>query len=610
MVADIIPVTNTPPGLGVFSYIIPGELQNKIYPGQLVRIPFRNKLILGVVLKINASPSNSITLKEIDSALTTYPLVPLTILALTTELAIAHHSSLGTLLKSTLPALGPRALMKIKTLNLPRLQGITKSKSKPEYEFVTTPYEYIEKIISTSTLGLQQLILVPELQILEYLKTELSQKIALLAITSTTKPKDYATVWQTIRSSEPCVVLGTRRALFLPWTNLGHILVIEEGNRHYKSFDAAPRYQTEDLAVRLAELTDSQLTFLSHTPSAVRLKNYQREVPSLIGITFINMKEERASGNSSILSVELETQLKNIPGNALLLLNRLGGITALSCRDCDFVWRCPNCSRSLVLYQKSGELRCHYCSVKEKFTPVCPKCRGNNLKLFGTGTEALEKAILNRPWSNNYTVLRLDNATLLKKLPASNKPFLIVGTEFAFRYISPTNLSLCAVLDPDAALFVPEYNAVENMWQRLRALRFWLPQKTNLILQTRNVENVTLQGIAVPKLFYNQELSARKLFKYPPFYTILKIFKTGQNSVLAAEAAELYKTLNTLTKELKLAILEPPKPAFPAILGGFLRLIIIAKFEGNPSLETQIGIVKVLPRGWKIDWNPETLLTI
>lgn len=609
MLADIIPLARTPPGFGSFTYLATPEQTPHLTPGVLVRIPFRNDTVLGIYAGTSQTVfEKDITFKEIIEVITPVPFLPPAPLGLAQDLATWHRASLGAIIKNILPPLGPRNLKKI-SLNLQPLKPSKKTAPEPHYKITNSPAELLTFLKKSISKKGQNLWLVPEQQHIKLFQKNFHDSTNIHFVSSQTKTSVLKDIWQQIRSGKPLTVIGTRSALFLPWTNLTQINVIEEGNSSYKSFDSAPRYRAPDLAAKLSALTGATLTFLAATPSVENYSYYKTPPAGLNNCQLVDMTVERAGGNNSVLSQPLEQLIEQENGNVLLLLNRRGSLTATSCRDCDYIFRCPNCQRSLVYFQKNSTLRCLYCQTSKPFLGTCPNCQGSNLKMTGAGTELLERALRLKSWAARYNIVRVDSESPLN-IPASKKPLLIVATNQIFSVCSVSDFSLLAILDADTPLFIPEYYATEDLWQRLGNIHFWLKHNAKFLIQTKHPEHPIFANLKQPGVFYDTELAARRLFMYPPTATILKIFRAGPDQPLRQEAQIVYNRLKPLTKELKIANIEAPKPAFPERDHGILRLVIIIKFVTPLDSATAFKTLALIPNTWKIDWNPQNLFSL
>jgi crossover junction endodeoxyribonuclease RuvC len=277
MIAHVIPAKRMPLSLPFFDYTVSEPDQSRIKIGQLVKIPFRNTEEFGIVYEIDAqTPIKTKPLKTISSIVFEQPLLHKQQLDFLTEISDFYHVSLGFLIKTNLPPLQKRKLEKLKSVIA--THNITTTPvgtiSKPQLCIYRTPTEKTDTLIKKITEHTDQtLILVPEMsaikKITDILPPEIVERLSI--ITSELNPKELFAAWFAIWSGEKKIIIGTRAALFLPWQNLEHIILDDEGNPNYKSWDMAPRLHTRDAALFLAKNHRAHTTLLSHTPAVETL---------------------------------------------------------------------------------------------------------------------------------------------------------------------------------------------------------------------------------------------------------------------------------------------------------------------------------------------------
>ena len=232
--------------------------------------------------------------------------------------------------------------------------------------------------------------------------------------------------WKRIEKEEAKIVIGARSAIFAPVKNLGIIIIDEEHDTSYKS-DMTPRYNAKEIALYLAKQNNIPLVLGSATPSIdtyyrasklnniITLKNRANN-SKLPNVEIIDMKNELAIGNNSMLSIKLhemiEKNLKN-KKQTILFLNRRGHSTFVMCRDCGFTAKCKKCNVTLTYHLRQNRLKCHYCGYERNSFTECPECKSKNIRYFGTGTEKLETQI-NKIFPEAKTI-RMDIDTVTKK---------------------------------------------------------------------------------------------------------------------------------------------------------------------------------------------------
>jgi primosomal protein N' (replication factor Y) len=227
--------------------------------------------------------------------------------------------------------------------------------------------------------------------------------------------------WNKIKEGKAKIVIGARSAIFAPVTNLGIIIIDEEHDSSYKS-EANPKYDAKQVAKYIAKQNNCPLVFGSATPDIntyykaktlgkIELLELTKRAnnSSLPKVSIIDLKQELANGNRSMLSRELyqeiEENLKQ-KRQTILFLNRRGYSTFIMCRDCGYTVKCKNCNISLTYHSYEKKLKCHYCGYEQEIVKVCPECHSEKIRYFGTGTQKLELEINKRL---NITALYLDN---------------------------------------------------------------------------------------------------------------------------------------------------------------------------------------------------------
>ncbi len=232
--------------------------------------------------------------------------------------------------------------------------------------------------------------------------------------------------WKRIEKNEAKIVIGARSAIFAPVKNLGIIIIDEEHDQSYKS-DMTPKYNAKEIALYLAKQNNIPLVLGSATPSVCtyhEVENTDRLITlnkrannsKLPNVEVIDMKQELASGNKSMLSRKLNDMIqKNIQEKkqTILFLNRRGYSTFVMCRDCGYTVTCNKCNITLTYHIRQNKLKCHYCGYERENLTTCPECKGSNIRYFGAGTQKLE-AEINRLFPNASTI-RMDIDTVSKK---------------------------------------------------------------------------------------------------------------------------------------------------------------------------------------------------
>ena len=289
-------------------------------------------------------------------------------------------------------------------------------------------------------------------------------------------------------------------------------------------------------------------------------KRVNETIPKVV---LVNMSNEVKKRNF-IISDELNKNiLERLSKNEqiIIMLNRRGYSTFISCSSCGFVHKCPNCDISLIYHKTAGNLRCHYCGYSIKMSNICPNCKENSIKDLGLGTEKLETLL--REKYTTARILRMDQDTTLKKGAHQklidsfkNKEYdILIGTQMISKGLNFPNVTLVGVINADASLSIPDYKSGEKTFELLmqtggRSGRNNLPGQ--VIIQTYNPDNYVLKFIKNydSESFYNYEMEIRKKLKYPPYFYMMMIKIISSDYNLARdEALRVQKYLSNLLNE-------------------------------------------------------------
>lgn len=618
-----------PLSLPFLDYSVPEKYQKKIKVGQLVKIPFRSKEEFGVIFSLDSSShEKDLKLKPLTELVFERPVLSQEQLQFLKDISEFYHVSLGFLLKTNLIPLQKRKLQKLQstdqTIKDSTLRIKETARHKPELFIYKTKTEKSEVIIKEllDPVG-QTLFLVPEVAAIERVKKMLPLNILekVVEITSDLGNKEFFARWMQVWSGEKSIVLGTRTALFLPWFNLNKIIMDDEGNSNYKSWDMAPRFHTRDSALFLASNHCAKLKFLTHTPSIETYFFTQKKVyaggdfnikPINKAVQTVDMRAQRRQKNFSLLSYDLLEEYKKIKsGDVFFFINRRGSLSYVGCHDCGNVLKCPTCKLSLTFHQGTNTLACHYCNYSEIMPLQCKKCQGTNVNMYGAGTQLAEdlvKKITDK--ADRRAIIRIDGDEIdLKKLDQPGDK-IIIGTQLAWTRLDWSKIKLFAFLDADSSLFIPEYKISENLWQQLRDAQFNLANDCELVIQTSHPEHLVFSSLFEPETFYSQQLEERRMLGYPPFKFLVKIVGGNiKEDVLHAETRKICAQLAELTKNNPDITIMGPWDASPLRHNGQYWQVILAKIKYDNYKKNTKLLVSKLPDSWKIDPNPNSILS-
>ena len=470
---------------------------------------------------------------------------------------------------------------------------------------------YMQLIEKATLNGKKAIMLVPEISLTpQMIERFISRfgKDKLAVIHSKLSIGERHDEWNKIKENKANIIIGARSAIFAPVQDLGIIIIDEEHDTSYKS-EATPKYNAIEIANKIAKEEKIPLVLGSATPDIstyyksqegkiTRLELTKRANNSnLPKIEIIDLKQELANGNRSMLSFELyksiEENLKN-HYQTILFLNRRGYSTFIMCRDCGYTVKCKNCNISMTYHSFEKKLKCHYCGYEEPIVTTCPECGSKKIRYFGTGTQKLEDEIHKQ--FPKATTIRMDIDTVTKKNSHEeilnefkNKGIdILIGTQMVVKGHHFPKVTLVGVVAADSSLNMDDYRANEKTFQILvqvagRAGREKLPGK--VIIQSYNPENFSIQSAKNQNYieFYQTEIALRKQLKYPPFCDIIVIgFNSNSESKIKTISENMYKSLTE--KNLENCNIYKPSPSPIDKIQNRYRWRIIIKSNMNEKL--------------------------
>jgi len=464
---------------------------------------------------------------------------------------------------------------------------------------------YIRLIEEMMREGRQVLYLLPEIalttHIIERLRIYFGADIGVYH--SRFNDNERVEVWQKVLNNDYKVILGARSSLFLPFNDLGLIIVDEEHETSYKQFDPAPRYNARDAAIFLANMHRGKVLLGSATPS---FESYHNAKTGKYGFAELT---ERFGGvelpDVEVVSIATETKQKTIQSHftsvlmagitealankeqVILFQNRRGYAPVLMCKICAFTPKCINCDVSLTYHKSSGKLHCHYCGYKEDSPSICPACGSTHLEYKGFGTEKIEDELSLLLPDARIARMDLDTTrarnslqTILNDLE-EKKIDILVGTQMVAKGLDFSDVTLIGIINADSLLKFPDYRANERSFQMLaqvsgRAGR--RGKQGKVVIQTYDpFHRVIKQVIAndYSDLYYT-EMAERKSFKYPPFYRIINLdIKHKNPEILYNQSVYL---ANELRKHFGERVIGPESPLISRIRNFYIKSIML-KFE-------------------------------
>ncbi len=450
--------------------------------------------------------------------------------------------------------------------NVALLHGITGSGKTQIY------IKLIEQVLKSER---QCIMLVPEIALTPSLVSKFTamfgSKIAVshsgLSVT------ERLTQWNRIKKGLAQIVIGTRSAVFAPLSNIGLIILDEEGEGSYKS-DASPRYHARDIAKLRAAYHNATLLLASATPSLSSYYNAKKGRYHLFTLTerysdsmlpevhIIDMNNEEDNAGVSLFSRTLRHNIEqNLINNeqTILLINRRGYNTYLSCMNCQTTVTCPHCDVSLTYHKANELMMCHYCGYSLPHVTRCPSCKSGLLKYMGQGTQRIEDEIAT--YFPSARVLRMDTDTVFSKDSyeqnfedfSAGRYDILVGTQMVSKGLDFPNVTLVGVLDADKGLNSPDFTSSSRVFSLITQAvgRSGRSNKAGrAFIQTFNPSNRIIQLAALQDYvgFYEYETEHRRLMLYPPFCDMVIATFSGKDELQTALAAKLY--LLSLKEEL------------------------------------------------------------
>ena len=480
---------------------------------------------------------------------------------------------------------------------------------------------YIKLIEEQIKIGKQVLYLLPEIALTIQIITRLQQKFGskVNVFHSNLNSSKRVEIWKSIQQDNNngvSIVLGARSSLFLPFSNLGLIVIDEEHDTSFKQQQPSPRYNARDGAIYLSSLHNAKVLLGSATPCIesyynalknkygfvellTRYSDIKLPKIKLIDIRKAGLKKEMNGVFSNVLISSISNAINN-HNQVILFQNRRGFSRVISCNTCSETISCKNCSVSLTFHKFSNKLKCHYCGYNEGFPKKCKSCNNNSFSNKSFGTEQVADDLSNI--FPNIIVKRMDYDTTRKRDAYKNliydfqqkKIDVLVGTQMIAKGLDFDNVSLVGILDADNILNFPDFRSHEFAFQLLTQVSGRSGRKEKqgeVILQTYNTEQELIKYVRNYDYlnFFKNQISERELFNYPPFSRIISItLKHRNDSQLNFFSDEF---VFYLKKSFGNRVLGPEYPAISKIRNYYLKNILL-KIEIGKSLEKAKQIIQ------------------
>jgi len=471
---------------------------------------------------------------------------------------------------------------------------------------------YIRLLEATIEQGYQALYLVPEIalttQLIKRLRNYFGNDIGIYH--SKFNPNERVEIWNKVRAGEYKIVMGVRSAMFLPFPNLGLIVIDEEHETTFKQMDPAPRYHARDSAIYLSTLFNAKVLMGTGTPSMESYFNAKSGKYGLVKLTerygnllqpkikLANLAEEYQKNKmrshfSSTLFHEMSTHLHQ-NHQVILFQNRRGYSPFIQCNGCGWVPQCQNCDISLTYHKFYKEIRCHICSYKEELPTNCRACGSNDLNMKGFGTEKIEDELITL--LPEYTAIRLDQDTTKRKNAfqkiinqfEQKEARILVGTQMVTKGLDFEDVKLVGILNADQMLKFPDFRANERSFHLMLQVSGRAGRKHErgiVTIQTFIPQHFLFKYLINNDYegFYKEELMERNKFKYPPYYRLIKLTLRDQSLDTVSDGGKFLT--NRLKKLFGDQVLGPEIPAVLRVKNLYINNILIKFKRNDPQLQ-------------------------
>lgn len=494
---------------------------------------------------------------------------------------------------------------------------------------------YIHLIDAILRQGRQVLYLVPEIALTTQL-TERLQRVfgdKLLIYHSRFSDNERVEIWQKmLRSRQPRVVLGVRSSVFLPFHDLGFVIVDEEHETSYKQYDPAPRYHARNAAIVLAQMYGAKVLLGSATPAVesyynalsgkyglVELHKRYADNP-LPEVRVVDMREQRrkrlARGNfSAPLLDEMRGALKR-EEQVILFQNRRGFAPMVECRECAWIPKCTQCDVSLTYHKRDNRLVCHYCGYSCEVPHICPACLQPTIEVRGFGTERIEEDV--ETLFPNTQLARMDMDTTRSRNAyqdiiddfASGKSKILIGTQMVTKGLDFDRVSIVGILSADSMLSFPDFRAHERAFQMMAQVagRSGRGKSKGVVLLQTSQPDLPLIAQVINHDYrgmYNDQVEQRKNFGYPPFTRLIYIYLKHRDEAMLDTLSQRYAAM--LRKVFANRVLGPDNPPVARIQSLYIRKIML-KVETTASMSQVKDLLRQIYEHSLTDNNFKSLM--
>lgn len=511
--------------------------------------------------------------------------------------------------------------------NITLLHGVTSS-GKTEI--------YIHLIKDTIEKGEQVLFLVPEIALTTQLANRLARVFGnkLGVYHSKFTDNERVDIWNSLLKDNGIqVVLGVRSSVFLPFKNLGLIIVDEEHETSYKQQEPAPRYNARNVATVLAAFFGAKTLLGSATPSIESYFNAKIDKYGLVELLTrhgdimlpkIEIADTRELRRKKIMkegdiSPQLEQASKRVldmGGQVILFRNRRGFAPIVECQTCGWTPKCKNCDVSMTYHKYLNQLTCHYCGYTYEIPTKCPACGYPTIEVKGFGTEHIEEEASNA--FKDYPVARMDLDTTRSRKAYEDiisefenaTTRVLIGTQMITKGLDFERVGVVGILGADSLLNMPDFRAHERAFQMMEQVAGRAGRKGkqgHVIVQTSQVEHPIITQLLSHdyKRMFNTQLVERQEFNYPPYTRLIYIYIKGRNEVRVQQASKWYADL--LRQSFGARVLGPDKPVIGRVQSMYIRKIVL-KLENNSSIQKVREIIAAAENNFYVQRDFKSLV--
>ncbi len=470
---------------------------------------------------------------------------------------------------------------------------------------------YMHLIDDALKLGQQALYLVPEIALTTQLTRRLKAVFGdrLLIYHSKFSDNERVDIWRRLlMSSEPCVVIGARSAVFLPFAKLGIVIVDEEHDTSYKQQDPAPRYNGRNAAMILAGMHGAKVLLGSATPSievyyhamqgkyglvelSPRYHDIKMPVVKVIDTKAARKRHEMRGLFSSEL-IALTRHALEEGEQAILFQNRRGYAPMVRCKECAWVPTCENCDVSLTYHKHTHSLSCHYCGYTIGLPSLCPTCGQPTIEIYGYGTERIEDDIEGVFPGEKISRMDLDTTRSRASYEriiddfSAHKTNILVGTQMVTKGLDFDKVSIVGILNADTMIRFPDFRSHErafDMMEQVAGRAGRAHKQGQVVIQTSEPGHPVIGFVERHdyKGFYESELAERQRYGYPPFTHIINIYLKHRDDAVVGEMAVRYS--NMLRQVFGTRVLGPEAPSVPRVQNLYIRQVVL-KMELQASM--------------------------